>query len=357
MISFVHTQADAAGKARSGASAWSRGEPEGPRISVVIPTFRRPHLLSRCLDAVFEQHLDPGAFEVIVVDGGHGADTEAVVDAFRARPGAPVLRFVRPRQGHCPAVARNAGWRAAYGKIIAFTDDDTIPEPDWLVRGERALVPELVALCGRISVPRPAGAQGAAGAPAGRDPMTRGLEPAGFVTANAFVRRSALLTVGGFDERFQRAWCDAADMEFRLLRDAGPVGRSDDAVVLHPVRPERWGVCLRRQKYAYFDALLYKKHPRLYRERILASPPWSHYSIVALTLSAPSLWAADIGSSAVVSLLLALAGVLRIATKRLRGGARTPEHIAETVLTSALIPFLSVYWRLRGAIHFRVLFL
>ena len=54
--------------------------------------------------------------------------------------------------------------------------------------------------------------------------------------------------------------------------------------MLHPVRNERWGVCLRQQRNAFYDALLYKKHPQLYRERIRRSPPWNYYAIVALTL-------------------------------------------------------------------------
>ena len=342
--------ADAA--APSGGTATAGGE--GPLISVVIPTCRRPDLLCRCLSALMHQTLDRNAFEVIVVDDGHGDDAQEVVDAFRARADAPVLRYIRPRQGKGPAVARNVGWRAGYGRIIAFTDDDTVPDPDWLVQGERALVPGLVAVCGRVCLPHTDGGEGT---PGDRERMRRSLETAEFVTANAFVRRSALLAVGGFDERFRRAWREDSDLQFRLLRDAGPVGRSTDAVVLHPVRPERWDSCLRRQKNAFFDALLYKKHPQLYRERILRSPPWDHYGIVALTLAAPALLAADVAGSAVVSLALALVGVLRLAARRLRGTARTPGDVAGMVLTSALIPYLSVFWRLRGAIHFRVLFL
>jgi len=358
MMPFVRSGEGGSTRPRPVIAALKPVDAEALRISVVIPTCKRPELLCRCLDAVFAQTLDPRAFEVIVVDDGHSDDTLAVVDAFRARPG-PTVRFVRPRHGRGPAVARNAGWRAAYGKIIAFTDDDTVPAPDWLERGERALLPGIVALCGRVAVPR-TGADGRRGddyRPTDHELMTRGLETAEFVTANAFVRRSALLSVGGFDERFLRAWREDSDLQFRLLRDAGPVGRSEDAVVEHPVRPERWGVCLRQQKNVFFDALLYKKHPQLYRERILKAPPWDYYAIVALTVAAPLLWAADIGGSAAVSLLLAAIGVLRLAIRRLRRTARTPEHIAEMVVTSALIPFLSVYWRLRGAIHFRVLFL
>jgi glycosyltransferase involved in cell wall biosynthesis len=327
---------------------------DGPRISVVIPTCRRPDLLCRCLAAVMGQTLDRAAFEVIVVDDGHGADAQEVVEAFRARPGVPVLRYIRPREGQGPAVARNVGWRAAYGRIIAFTDDDTVPDPGWLAQGERALEPGLVAVCGKVSVGCTTGRP--ADGSTDRE-LTRGLETADFVSANAFVRRSALLAIGGFDERFRRPWREDSDLQFRLLRDAGPVGRSADPVVLHPARPEHWGVCLRRQRNVFFDALLYKKHPRLYRERILCSPPWDHYGIVALTLASPVLWAVDIGGSAAVSLILAFVGVLRLAVRRLRTTSHTPQRVLEMMLTSALIPYLSVYWRLRGAIHFRVLFL
>ncbi|MGH8797157.1 MAG: glycosyltransferase family 2 protein, partial [Caldimonas sp.] len=121
------------------------------RISVVIPTIRGPDLLCRCLAAVLAQDLDHRTYEVIVVDAGDGVASQTVVDSFGNRADAPVVRLVRLRQGHGAAAARNAGWRAGYGKVIAFTDDDTVPDADWLAHGERALVPGLIALCGRVS--------------------------------------------------------------------------------------------------------------------------------------------------------------------------------------------------------------
>ncbi|MDM7914968.1 MAG: hypothetical protein QUU85_06835, partial [Candidatus Eisenbacteria bacterium] len=45
------------------------------------------------------------------------------------------------------------------------------------------------------------------------------------------------------------------------------------------------------------------------------------------------------------------------AVRRLRRTSRAPRHVVEMIVTSAVIPFLSVYWRLRGAIRFRVFFL
>jgi glycosyltransferase involved in cell wall biosynthesis len=325
-----------------------------PRISVVVPTHRRPELLRRCLRALLRQTLGARAFEVIVVDDGRQDDVRELVRALAAQPGTPALRYLRPH-GRGPACARNLGWRAARAPLIAFTDDDTIAHPDWLAQGEAALRarPHWPALAGRVQVPLegPPGRR-----PSDHERMTQGLQHAEFVTANAFVRRSALQRVGGFDERFARPWREDSDLQFRLLQQAGPFGRCDTARVLHPVRPERWGVCLRQQRNAFFDALLYKKHPRLYRERIRRVPPWDYYAVVAATLGAIALALAGAMLAANTAAALAAALILRFAWQRLRATRHSPAHVAEMLATSALIPFLSVYWRARGALHFKVLF-
>jgi GT2 family glycosyltransferase len=200
------------------------------------------------------------------------------------------------------------------------------------------------------------GADGRPAAPTDHERMTRGLATAAFVTANAFVRRDALVRVGGFDERFRRAWREDSDLQFRLESAAGPVGRCPAARVLHPVRPERWGVSLRQQKNVFYDALLYRKHPRRYRAELRARPPWHYHATVAASLAAPLLAAAGHAAAAAACAALALGLVGAFALRRLRGTSHRPGHVLEMVATSALIPFLSVYWRLRGAWHFRVWF-
>lgn len=320
----------------------------GPRISVVVPTYRRPELLSRCLTALLQQTMNPAAYEVIVVDDGHDDATRTLVQRLRRMGGMPALRYIRPEHGRGPAVARNAGWRAARGSLVAFTDDDTIADRRWLAEGEAAMA-HRVAMCGRVVVPplqEP---------PTDHELMTRGLASAEFVTANAFVRRDALQRVGGFDERFKRAWREDSDLQFRLAR-LGEVARVGVATVVHPVRRESWGVCLRQQRNAFFDALLYKKHPRLYRERIRRLPPWDYYAIVLLVLASPLLALLGHGWVVVACLAAASVLVLRLTVRRLSRTARTPSHVAEMLVTSAVIPFLSVYWRLRGAWRFRVVF-
>jgi len=336
---------------------WADAVPRpAPLASVVVPTCGRPQLLMRCLNALLLQTVDSGDVEILVVDDGPADSTHMLVLALAAEHPQSTLRYLRPKRsaepGQGPAVARNAGWRHARGEIVAFTDDDTVPLRDWLASGMAAMQQgPWAALGGRVVVPH------ADEPPTDHERMTRGLETAEFVTANAFVRRSALLQVQGFDERFTRAWREDSDLQFRLEDCCGPVGRCEDAVVLHPVRSERWGVSLRQQKNAFFEALLYAKHPQRYRGGAGLPVPWNYYLIVTLVLGAPVFWLADVPGSAVICALLAILLALRFAWRRLRCTKRTPDHVAEMMLTSAVIPFLSVYWRLRGALYFRVWFL
>ena len=344
----------AAAAADSATRAPASASTAPPRVSVVVPTCRRPELLLRCLQALLAQDLPPEQFEIVVVDDARCDWTQTVMRALAAELPSPTLRYLRPAHGRGPATARNTGWRAAHGPVIAFTDDDTVPAPEWLSAGLAALDDDnggpCAALAGRVVVPLPGRP------PTDHERMTQGLEQCEFVTANAFVRRQALLQVQGFDERFTRAWREDSDLQFRLLDEVGPVGRCDRAVVLHPVRHEPWGVSLRQQKNAFFEALLYAKHPRRYRTQAGVPIPASYYAIVALTFGAAVLAMADIVGSAVVCALLALVGVVRFALRRLRGTSHEPAHVLEMFATAAVIPFLSVYWRLRGALHFRVWF-
>ena len=335
--------------------------PAGARVvSVVIPTFHRPKLLQRCLQRLLQQTLPVRQFEIIVVDDGADEVTQRLVESLGARlavrdEASPRVVYVRPVGGRGPAIARNTGWRVAQGEIVAFTDDDTLPEPDWLERGveQLRLHPDWAALGGQVRVPLdpPPGRR-----PTDHELMTQGLERAEFVTANAFVRRAALAAIQGFDERYTRAWREDSDLQFRLMGQVGPVGRANEPVVLHPARAERWGVCLRQQRNAYFEALLYRSHPRLYRERIARGPPWIYYAIVGCTLvllPAAAIGAWRVAQGAATGALLAMLGV---AARRLRHTSLAPAHVLEMVATSALIPFLSVYWRLRGALRFKVAF-
>jgi glycosyltransferase involved in cell wall biosynthesis len=317
-------------------------------VSVVVPTSGRLDLLDRSLDALTRQDFR-GAYEVIVVDDEPGRNTLQLVAGWRARTLDRGVRlvYVANEGAHGPAAARNCGWRAARAPIIAFTDDDTVPSPGWLTQGLAGFDAATEVLCGRIETPA---ARGTAEAPDGEP------EAPEFVAANCFCRRRVLDALDGFDERFRVGWRADSDLHFRLLKMGIRIARSATALVVHPVRPAAWGASLFQLHRLTFDALLYKKHPELYRQKIRRLPCWEDYAIVAALLVFATGLAigqeilAVIGAGA----WLVLTGIFCIS--RLRGQARTLSHVADMLITSALIPPVAVFWRLLGAVRYRVRF-
>jgi GT2 family glycosyltransferase len=318
------------------------------RVSVVVPTFRRPDLLARCLAALIRQRFDADRFEVIVADDGNDQSTRATVENMQSA--CVRILYVPVTGNHGPAAARNVGWRAAAGKVIAFTDDDCIPDSGWLAAGIEAFAdPSVAAVTGQTIVPLPP-------QPTDFERDTAGLERAEFITANCFCRREALESIGGFDEQFTSAWREDSDLHFRLLDMGGRICKATDAVVVHPVRAAPWGVSLKQQRKCMFDALLFRKHPARFRERIFPQCPWDYYVIVFSLLAAIlfSVLNQPAGAAAASLVWAFLTG--RFIFRRLRKTARAPGHIAEMLLTSLAIPFFSIFWRLYGAVRFRVFF-
>lgn len=106
-----------------------------PFISIVIATRNRPRQLARCLEACSRLDYPRERFEVIVVDDGSTVSLECVVTEYRHRMNLQFLR--QPNTG--PAQARNVGIAMATGELLAFTDDDCMPETDWLSQLASAL--------------------------------------------------------------------------------------------------------------------------------------------------------------------------------------------------------------------------
>lgn len=333
-----------------------------PYLSVVVPTCGRVGLLARCLEALCTQTLPRACFDVIVVDDRGVRDDQAVVVCCaHARAAGLDVRCLRnagngagSAQG--PAAARNLGWRAARGAWVGFTDDDTIPQPDWLQRACAAFTPagagEPVpdALWGCVRVPLPE-------LPTDYERDAGRLQTAGFVTANCFVRRALLARIGGFDERFRVAWREDTDLYFRLCDAGALVQQVTDAVVLHPVRPAGWCVSLSQQRKILFDALLYKKHRRRYRQTIRRHPRWDYYLCTLALLGVPVAALAGWPTLAMLALLLWSLSCAVFFAQRLRGTRQSPRAVVGLLVTSALIPPLAVFWRAVGVLRFRVLLL
>jgi GT2 family glycosyltransferase len=318
------------------------------RISVVIPTYRRPDLLLKCIGALGNQDLPFSDFEVIVVSDGPDEATAAAIANLVNQP--IILRYLpMPKKGG-PAAARNYGWQHAQATFVAFTDDDTIPSPIWLSSYLKAWNgTPLAAFTGKVVVPLPEH-------PTDFAQNTAGLETADFVTANCACTRAALEKIGGFDERFAMAWREDSDLHFKLLQAGIPLSKVNEAMIVHPVREAPWGVSIKEQKKTLFNALLYKKYPKLYQEQIKAKPPTTYY-VMAISLLI-SLFCLLIGQPlpALIAFAVWLVFMLQFALKRLAHTSHSASHVYEMLYTSAVIPFASVYWHFYGCWKYGVWF-
>jgi hypothetical protein len=323
----------------------------GTGVSVVVPTLGRPSLVTLLEALAPPDGVLPMPFELILVDDRRGG-SGPLVDLPPSLK--PVTRIV-PGRAAGPAAARNVGWRAAAYPWIAFLDDDVVPGPDWLSALEADLdVAEQVAgVQGVVEVPLPAHRR-----PTDWERVTRGLATGKWITADIAYRREALTAVGGFDERFPRAFREDADLAFRV-RQAGGALTVGHRRVTHPVRPENGWVSLRTQAGNADDALLRRRYGPRWRE-LLEVPPGRRPRHAAVTL-AGLVALGSLGSSllsprprraarAVGALAGAawLAGTAEFAAARITPGPRSVGEVSRMVVTSALIPpYAMAHW-LRG---------
>ena len=91
-----------------------------PRASVIIPTYNRPHLLSRAVESAFAAGTD---LEVVVIDD---ASVDETAEVCRKLSG---ITYVRLDHNEGVAGARNAGIAASSADYIALLDDDDIRLP------------------------------------------------------------------------------------------------------------------------------------------------------------------------------------------------------------------------------------
>lgn len=322
-------------------------------ISIVVPTYKRPALLKRCLDMLVMQVFPASEYEIIVVSDGTDSSTKTMIDSTYKGPNdKQLIKYIELSSNRGPAAARNEGWKCAAGRLIAFTDDDCVPCTYWLQRMWSAfLQKQFWAASGKIIVPL-------SSRPTDYEQNIARMEKASFITANCCCTKKALELVGGFDERFLVAWREDTDLEFKLKQHKISIQKISDAVVVHPVRKAPWGVSLKEQKKSMYNVLLYKKFPEFYKKTIQSHPPW-HYYIMILAFI---LFWVNLLLFPETSILILLGGTWLITLyaftyRRLKGNTLCLKHVSEIILTSIIIPFLSVFWRLYGSLKFKVLFL
>lgn len=272
------------------------------RLTVLIATCDRPSTLAVTLEAVaISAARFSGSASVMVVDNGTGQPAGVTVAEASARTGV-AMRCIRSPIPRNKCAALNAGIAAIETEWIAFTDDDTVPDPDWLVKGAAYAKTCGCRYFGARILPGDFDLRmfpwWARQDRTGCTPRTEGifvhfepqqtsgvLLPSDSVPlgANVFARRDVFNNRGGYDEGLWaicgRAALGVDDGEFgvRLKQRGEPIGYCHEALVVHPVHAERCS--LSRQfrlnfYYGWRDPLVFflPDRPAIepYRFRLLA---------------------------------------------------------------------------------------
>jgi histidinol-phosphate phosphatase family protein len=305
--------------------------------AIVVPTIGRKSL--RPLLRALEEKPGPLPAEVVVVDDRPHPRPLLLLDT---QLPITVLRS----GGRGPAAARNVGWRATTARWVSFLDDDVVPQPDWLA----FLADDLNA----AEAARAAGSQGVLEVPVGGratddERRTQRLATARWITADMVYRRDVLVAVGGFDERFPRAYREDSDLALRVVaggyRIIGGVRRAT-----HPVAPSTPLSSVRAQVGNRDNALMRRKFGRGWRRRIGEGPGRLPAHVATTAALATAIAATLAGRSRLAAAAAAgwLALVAQFALRRFLPGPHSVAEAARTALTSVLIPPVALWHRLAG---------
>lgn len=222
--------------------------------SVVIVSRDRRELLSNTLDSLIDQDFR-GKYEIILVDDGSKKDD---LESLVAQKKKKFKNLVYARQGQLgPAPGRNLGAKLAKSSIILFTDNDCLPEKNWLKNSISVFDDKnIVAFEGKIYTDQ-------------RELFTNApenLSGGKFMTANMGYRKKVFDKLGGFDERFG-FWREDSELAFRAM-EKGRVIFAEKTAVYHPKRPEPAVATLRYLFLLRNEWLALFLHPQKYAKYI-----------------------------------------------------------------------------------------
>jgi len=201
-----------------------------PSLTIAIPTYRRERVLVETIEYLLA--LSPPADEILVLDQTEQHETETE-HALQRLTDQGAIRWERLPEPSIPK-AMNQGLLRARHELVLFVDDDVRPEAA-LLEAHRAahLRHGKVIVAGRVIQPWQEGIDFS------NDPHihlagTRAGEIAEFIGCNFSVRRSAALSIGGFDENFVRvAYRFEAEFAHRFRRSGGRIWFEPAACLHH----------------------------------------------------------------------------------------------------------------------------
>ncbi|HEV7525422.1 MAG TPA: glycosyltransferase [Acidimicrobiia bacterium] len=223
------------------------------RVAVVVPVRNGHAMVRECVAACLAQTRPPD--ELVVVDNGSRDDTGALARA----AGATVVH--EPVRGSFRA--RNRGWKSTTADVIAFTDVDCVPNPDWLAELTEPFGDPTVAGVGGAIIQAEINS-----APqrwmVERQFLDQGFNASSaflpfFATANVAYRRSTLESLGGFDEAFVISGGDN-DLTWRVqVLAGGKAVYRPEAEVRHFVGRHVTDITARWRRYSSGIVLLERR--------------------------------------------------------------------------------------------------
>jgi cellulose synthase/poly-beta-1,6-N-acetylglucosamine synthase-like glycosyltransferase len=184
-------------------------------ITITIPALNAEKTIARTLSAIQSNAIQ--ADEVFVIDGLSQDRTVDIAGKFNCTVITNPVRHT--------AAAHQKGIMEAHGEIIAMTDADCVPDPDWLYRIRQHFLQdaELDGVGGPVRLKHPCNrvqsycaSKAIAGTPQAEELITRKGMRGRFSGANCAYRRQALMDVGGFNQSLKAHGSDI-DLFWRLL--------------------------------------------------------------------------------------------------------------------------------------------
>lgn len=225
------------------------------RFSVIVCSRNGASTLRACLEALGRQTYPH--HEVLLIDDGSTDDTPEIARSFA------FVRYHRQNHGGLSA-ARNYGMKLAAGELLAYTDDDCIPDEDWLEHLSSAFdAPEWVAAGGPNIPPPPRNETEACVAAAPGAPshvLINDEEAEHLPGCNLVIRKDALMAIGGFREEFTTAG-DDVDICWRLRNAGGKLRFVPAAFVWHHRRFTVQAYLRQQSGYGHAEAMLMAHYP------------------------------------------------------------------------------------------------
>lgn len=228
-----------------------------PSISVVVCSYNGARTIRDCLQGL--RKLEYPNYEVIVVNDGSKDNTEAIAREFGFR--------VISTENRGLSSARNTGMRAAKGEIVAYIDDDAIPDPHWLTYLAAGFMRTRHMGIGGPNLPPPNDgpvADCVANSPGGPIHVLLTDDEAEHIPGcNMAFRKAALEAVDGFDTQFRIAG-DDVDLCWRIQQRGWTLGFSPAAMVWHHRRNSVKAYLKQQMNYGKAEAMLERKWPEKY---------------------------------------------------------------------------------------------